>query len=174
MSKQYGCIYKHTNLIHDGWSYIGQTTYDLNARWKNGHGYDKCLVFNAAIKKYGWENFSHEIIEDNIPVEKLDEREAYWISYYHTYVGDPECKGYNMTMGGNVGRGRICSEETKRKTSESLLGHSVSDYVKQRLSEATTGRVVKEETRRKISEASKYIDKQPIPIMCVESGIIFK
>lgn len=76
-----GCIYKHTNLIHKGWSYIGQTIYDIDVRWKNGHGYDKCLVFKAAIEKYGWDNFSHEIIEENIPVSQLDDREQYWIAY---------------------------------------------------------------------------------------------
>ena len=149
-AKPYGCIYKHTNLIKEGWSYIGQTTYNVGSRWKeNGHGYQKSFIFRRAIDKYGWDNFSHEIIENNVPIDKLDEREQYWIKFYHTYVGDPECKGYNMTIGGNVGRGRICREETKQKTSNALLGHSVSEHVAKRVSECSKGKSRPLEVRKK-------------------------
>lgn len=173
MAEQLGCIYKHTNLIHKGWSYIGQTIYDINTRWKFGHGYDKCLAFKRAIDKYGWDNFAHEIIEDNIPVEKLDDRERYWIQYYHTYVGDPECKGYNMTIGGRVNRGRICSDETKEKTRVSLLGHSVSDHVRQRVSEASRGRRHSPEVAERIRLAAIGRDTSSKPILCIETGIVY-
>lgn len=172
--KEYGCIYKHTNKIHEGFSYIGQTIYKPTARWKaEGHGYEKSYVFRKAIEKYGWDNFDHEIIEDHIPIDKLDEREQYWIQYYHTYVGDPECKGYNMTLGGNVGRGRICREDTKEKTSNSLKGHAVSEHVSKRVSEASKGRKHTEETRAKIAAANVGRDRTSKPIMCVETGMIF-
>lgn len=46
-----------------------------------------------AIKKYGLENFEIEILEKDIPIEKLTEREQYWIDYYD--VCNPN-KGYNM------------------------------------------------------------------------------
>lgn len=95
--------------------------------------YDKCLVFKRAIEKYGIENFEYTILEDNIPVDLMDEREQYWIAHYHTYIGDPLCKGYNMTIGGSTNRGRICRQETKDKTSQTLKGHDVSDKVRQRM-----------------------------------------
>lgn len=118
-------IYKHTLLIgeHNGWSYIGLSCRaNLNDRWQNGKGYwsnNKDSAFYNAIQKYGWENFSHEILEDNInSIELANERESYWISYYHTYIHDPECAGYNMTLGGDGSYGYKHSNEIKNKISE--------------------------------------------------------
>ena len=100
-------IYKHTLMLdcqHRGWSYIGLTSQtDPNKRWKNGAGYreDHQKVFYRAVQKNSWENFTHEILESGInSLELANERERYWIAYYHTYIGDPECRGYNMTPGG--------------------------------------------------------------------------
>ena len=89
-------IYKHTCKVN-GKSYIGQTssTDIKNDRWQNGAGYKQCTVFYRAIKKYGWDNFTHEIIEDNIEtLEQANEREHYWIMHYHTWIDDPNCWGY--------------------------------------------------------------------------------
>ena len=108
-------IYKHTLMLdcpHNGWSYIGQTTQKLAHRWGRGSGY-KDQLFGEAIKNYGWENFSHDILEKNIKtLEEANEREKYWISYYHTWVQDPERKGYNATQGGD---GSIGRPSTNRK-----------------------------------------------------------
>ena len=97
-------IYKHTNKIN-GKSYIGLTQFSLtNLRWQNGKGYAKQTqpCFRDAIKKYGWDNFSHEILESEIKTKaEANEREQYWIAYYHTYVKDPLCNGYNLTKGGD-------------------------------------------------------------------------
>ena len=74
-------IYKHTNKIN-GLSYIGQTSQKAEERWRDGKGYIGSSYFFNAILKYGWDNFSHEIIEDNIQTQKLaNEREQYWIFY---------------------------------------------------------------------------------------------
>ena len=89
-------IYKHTSP--SGKVYIGQTVQNNpNIRWQNGNGYKSHnSIFYLAIKKYGWENFKHEIIEDNIPSqEEANNREVYWISYYDSYRN-----GYNSTPGG--------------------------------------------------------------------------
>ena len=110
-------IYKHTNKIN-GKSYIGLTKQQANKRWNYGNGYTKSNqpVFAAAIKKYGWENFEHSILEDNIEsLEKANEKEKYWVSYYHTYIHDPLCNGYNMTTGGDGQPGRVMTDETKEK-----------------------------------------------------------
>jgi hypothetical protein len=95
-------IYKHTNKIN-GKSYIGQTSQKATRRWRNGYGYKESPIFYAAIKKYGFDNFSHEILEENIATKALaNQREQYWIAYYHTWIYDPLCNGYNSTVGGNA------------------------------------------------------------------------
>ena len=97
-------IYRHLNKIN-GKSYIGQTKFqNLELRWQNGRGYYKQTqpCFRDAINKYGWGNFEHIILETNIPTKKeANIREKYWIAYYHTWVKDPLCNGYNLTPGGD-------------------------------------------------------------------------
>lgn len=95
-------IYKHTNKIN-GKSYIGQTSQKATRRWRNGYGYKESPIFYAAIKKYGFDNFNHEILEENIITKALaNQREQYWIAYYHTWIYDPLCNGYNGTAGGTT------------------------------------------------------------------------
>ena len=90
-------IYKITNNIN-GHCYIGQSS-QIEKRWKNhkiasnnqnDSSYEYPLY--KAMRKYGIENFTFEIIEECL-IEELDEREIYWIKYYN-----PE---YNKTIGGN-------------------------------------------------------------------------
>ena len=93
-------IYKITNLIN-GQSYIGQSV-DILKRWTR----EKTSAFNPsdasyeyplsrALRKYGIENFSFEILEE-ISQDKLNERERYWISHFNTFYN-----GYNQTLGGD-------------------------------------------------------------------------
>lgn len=65
----------------------------------NGIKYDGCNHFYNAIKKYGWENFSSEILEEGLSKEKAEEREIYWIEKYQ--ATDPEF-GFNIARGGNL------------------------------------------------------------------------
>jgi group I intron endonuclease len=100
-------IYKATSAT-TGKVYIGQTTQTLQERINqhNSHafGHQYNYHFHNAIRKYGADDFSYEIIEDNIKsVETLNERERYWISYYNSYYD-----GYNSTMGGE---GRVCRDD---------------------------------------------------------------
>lgn len=89
-------IYKITNSINNK-CYIGQTK-DINRRFKEHKSMidrsdGTARVLYQAMKKYGIENFTFEVIEENI--ENYDEREQYWIAYYNSYKN-----GYNMTQGG--------------------------------------------------------------------------
>lgn len=93
-------IYKITNKIN-GKSYIGQST-DIAKRWSHHLTIaynDKYSAYqwyiHHALKKYGKENFTFEVLEE-CTEEQLNEREIYWIAYFDTYNN-----GYNLTEGGN-------------------------------------------------------------------------
>ena len=83
--------------------YVGQTT-DLATRNKQHLFYDPFNINNKeyeyplsrGIRKYGQDYYELIILEDNIPLSQLNEREKYWIKYYNTYW-----KGYNQTVGGS-------------------------------------------------------------------------
>lgn len=93
-------IYKIENLLNHK-VYIGQSKY-IEKRWKNHQitafnsndkGYDYPLY--RAIRKYGIENFSFQVLEECSP-EQLNEKEKYYISSYNSFF-----EGYNQTMGGD-------------------------------------------------------------------------
>lgn len=90
-------IYKHTNKIN-GKCYIGQTHQTLTQRWRKGEGYKSQPYFYNAIKKYGWDNFEHIILECGLNENQVDEREKFWIKYFNSTNED---YGYNLSDGGN-------------------------------------------------------------------------
>ena len=85
-------IYKIT-YKKDGRMYIGQSI-NLEHRLKEHKNCEGDSYIHRAIKKYGIENFSFEIIEECEP-EELDKREIYWISFYDSFEN-----GFNQTPGG--------------------------------------------------------------------------
>lgn len=89
------CIYKHTNKIN-GKVYIGQTCQKPERRWQNGKGYEGSPKFWPAIQEFGWDNFDHSIIIDNIPTQQeANQLEQKYITEYNSYED-----GYNATLGG--------------------------------------------------------------------------
>lgn len=80
--------------------YIGQTcqTNPKNRFGKNGTNYKKCPRFWNAIKKYGWDNFEHIIIMDNLTLEMSNIIEKELIKKYDTCNDE---FGYNISFGGN-------------------------------------------------------------------------
>lgn len=92
----YGFIYITTNNL-DGKKYIGQKSYSM-PNWKRYLG--SGIYLKRAIKKYGRENFSREIIEECETREELNEREKYWIKYYDATNSDDF---YNIAHGGDGG-----------------------------------------------------------------------
>lgn len=98
-----GLIYKYENKINKK-VYIGQTKCSLHKRHikhltQMRRNYDD--YFHRALRKYGVENFELSIVEDNIPIDKLDEKEIYYIKEYDSFYTSN--KGYNMTKGGKWG-----------------------------------------------------------------------
>lgn len=111
-----GLIYKATNKLN-GKAYIGQTIKTLEARkstHKSAYKISHRLPFYAAIRKYGWDNFVWDILEDNIPIEYLAVKEVYYIGRYDTYVN-----GYNVTLDCNS-----ITKATRKKISKSLKGRT--------------------------------------------------
>lgn len=109
-------IYKITNLINNK-VYIGLST-NIKERWrahrsrpfqKKSHQYNYYLY--RAIRKYGLENFSFEVVEE-CQKEELGEKEIYWINYYHS---NDEQFGYNRTSVGEQARtsSKITEDEAK-------------------------------------------------------------
>lgn len=91
-------IYIHRNLIN-GKVYIGQTKNSLARRArKDGSGYKGSHAFYNAIQKYGWENFSHAIIEE-CEDDKANERERYWVDFFNSTNNQ---FGYNSMSGGKI------------------------------------------------------------------------
>lgn len=103
-------IYKITNNITNE-VYIGQSV-NIKRRWQehllHGRKQDcKNSELYNAMRTYGIENFSFEIIEE-CRKEKLNEREKYYIAYYDSYNN-----GYNMQIGNNYSR--IVTDEQIKK-----------------------------------------------------------
>ena len=112
-----GFIYKITNKVN-GKSYIGQTRYTVEFRWRqHQHKKDNCYFHNA-IHKYGVENFTVETIEE-CNVEDLNSREIFYIAKYDTFNN-----GYNLTIGGDGNRRLLLDEKYDEIKSLYLSGFS--------------------------------------------------
>ena len=79
----------HTNLKNQK-KYIGITKLDVYTRWNNGLGYSANEKFYSDIKKYGWDNFLHEILYENLNYADARKIESKLIKKYNS-VND----GYN-------------------------------------------------------------------------------
>ena len=98
-----GKIYKYTNL-QNGMIYIGQTKSSLEKRdSKHLQQLKDNTYFHRALKKYGRENFSLELVEDKIPFNLLDQKEKEYIDKFESFYTTG--KGYNLTQGGKWGSG---------------------------------------------------------------------
>ena len=128
-------VYKHTNKVNNK-SYVGITSQPLNNRGRrNGIGYRECICFYNAIKKYGWDNFEHEIILENLTKKEAEQKEIELIAQYKSNQRE---YGYNIQSGGNS-TGRM-AQETKEKISSKLKGTKFTDEHKRKISEAQIGK----------------------------------
>jgi group I intron endonuclease len=93
-------IYKITNKVNDK-VYIGQTVRPINKRF-NRHINDAIrnkldTHFARAIRKYGKDNFTFEILRRNLSVEEAIDLEKQYITNLNTLIPN----GYNVDPGGN-------------------------------------------------------------------------
>ncbi len=117
-TKKISGIYKIENKLNHK-KYIGQSI-DVYRRLKK-HLWDFDLNQNSyisrAINKYGVENFIYELVEECKP-EELDNKEKYYIQYFHSYVNDQQGGGYNLNLGGGSNYGWDPSQEWREKMAE--------------------------------------------------------
>lgn len=153
-------VYKHT--APNGKVYIGITFQEPSRRWRDGvTAYTHNEHFVRAIKKYGWDNFRHEVLFDNLTKEEAEAKEVELIALYK--ANNPDY-GYNISNGGNHAGKH--SEVTKLKLSQMRKGrqsgvdnpmygkkHTASTIKK--MSDIKTGKKASEETRQKMSASKK-------------------
>jgi len=96
-------IYKTTNLIN-GKIYVGQDVHNNPKYLGSGK------LLGKAIRKYGIENFTKQILEECLDSTELDKREIFWIKELRAQDLDI---GYNLAPGG-----RGMSDETRSKIRE--------------------------------------------------------
>lgn len=132
------CIYKHT--APNDKVYIGITNQNPLRRWNSGRGYQNQKLFYRAILKYGWDNFKHEILLDDLTKEEAYTKEIELIAHYKSNQKE---YGYNVSSGGQGSNNVSPSTETRMKISIALKGKNTWQK----------GRKASEETRQKMSMA---------------------
>jgi group I intron endonuclease len=162
-------VYLTTNMVN-GKKYIGKDS-------KNNPNYlGSGVLLQKAISKYGKNNFKKDIIEECSNFEQLIQREEYWLNFYnagnspmfynlHNYSSGAPSGEKNKLFGRKLSlkrrmqisqslRGRIHSEETKKRIRESNIGKNLGKYpskeTRAKLSKAATGRKHTEESKEKI------------------------
>lgn len=102
-------VYVHTNKIN-GKKYVGQSS-NIIERWKNGgKNYFSSTKFHRAIQKYGWENFTHEILYENLNKEAANKIERDLIKKY-----DSINNGYNIQEGGYTSLTKESLDKMRKK-----------------------------------------------------------
>lgn len=193
-SKEY-LVYCHINKQNNK-KYIGITSQKPEKRWgKNGSNYlsKNCAgeyihkVFAQALLNFpDWQkNWEHIILEEKLSKEEAIEKEKYYISKFHTFIKDPQCQGYNMTLGGDGNIWMFGSEKQKEEARKKIskkaklrfankqnhprYGVHLSEETKQKISLKNKGKPayfkgkhLSEETKQKISEShtGKILSKE--------------
>lgn len=137
-SKNTFTVYMHENKVNKK-KYIGITRNHPQKRWCNGWGYRNCVAFFNAIKKYGWDNFEHSILFENLSQDEAEEKEIELIKLYNTHCSK---YGYNINIGGY--NGVVHTADTKDKIRDKLKGRKIpEELLKQReLNRTDTKQVV--------------------------------
>lgn len=158
-----GVIYVITNIV-TGEKYVGATTVSAHDRFRK-----HCLAKNKtkigrAISEYGVSNFKYDVIESDLEIHSLSDRESYWINKLDTINS-----GYNINNGGGsrevsnstrlklsrVNSGKILSSDHKRKIGMANKGKTHTEKSKRHFSESHKGNKISEETKAKLSRALK-------------------
>ena len=147
------CIYLITNQITKK-QYVGFTTQTLDKRCsahlsdvKNGSK----IYFHNSIRKYGWYNFTSEIIYMSTDADHcLNTMESYFIKQKNT----KRPNGFNLTDGGGGPLGLKRTEENKMNNRLARLGIPHSEDRKLNIGKANKGKKRTEEQKQKMKDIS--------------------
>lgn len=148
-------LYQHKNKIN-GKIYIGITSRLPQERWgQNGGNYCSSPHFYSAIKKYGWDNFEHNILLENLTRDEASIKEKEYIKLFHSNERE---YGYNETSGGEINF--ELSIEARKKKSKAMLGnlngkHPCSEATKKKISKALKDKKFSEEHKEKLRIAAR-------------------
>lgn len=160
-------IYIHTSPT--GRSYIGLTNnFDRRCTQHksaaaNGTG---CKAFGNAIRRYGWDAFTHEVLVEGLTAAEAKDMEVKLIAEYNTMSPN----GYNLSTGGEHG---VHAPEVIERIAAKNRGKKRSPEVCAAISEASRNR--SPETLAKIgasvSAALKGKPKSPEHVEAVRSAL---
>jgi group I intron endonuclease len=146
-----GIIYVATNIVNQK-CYVGKTVKSLEKRKSEHISNPSTEGFHGALKKYGVENFEWKIIAEASD-DELSDLEVHYINELRAYVGFPDCRGYNRTLGGDgASPGKLnpwANEEVIRKLSEARRGKPLKPETKQKISESLRGKIRRKESIQK-------------------------
>jgi len=173
MSKKY-IVYMHKNIINDK-IYIGITCREPQKRWNYGRGYQQNRFFENAIQKYGWKNFEHIILYENLPEEEAKAKEIELISKYKS--NNRKC-GYNISSGGESGNGVAGKNSLLFGVPKTLEHRKKLSMAKKGKPSHRRGLHLSNETKEKLRQANK--GKTPITagfnrriVKCIETGKVY-
>jgi group I intron endonuclease len=131
-------VYVLTNKIN-GKKYvgIGMGKNGVEGRWCQYRNYNckKQIKLYRALKLYGVENFSFEVILETDDIDNAKRSEMYLIDVWNLQED-----GYNISAGGDCGMlGIKASEETRKKMSVSQQGRQHSEETKKKIGDAQKG-----------------------------------
>lgn len=141
-------IYLITNNLN-GKQYVGQTNHTLEKRirghrWKSSAQGGKNMPIAMAIQKYGWENFTAEVICECSSQEEMNEKEMYYAKKLNTFSPN----GYNLSAGGAFG---LMTAEVRKRIAKANTGKKRTPEQCKRISEAHIGLPISDELRKKRS-----------------------
>lgn len=137
-------VYMH--IAPNGKKYIGITKQKLYRRFRRGKGYKDNDYFCKAIGKYGWDNFIHEILYENLTQDEAEKKEILLIKLYRS---NTRKYGYNIENGGHS-RGKV-SLSTRKKLHDVNVGKKLSEECKGKLRKANLGKKHSSYTKMKMS-----------------------
>lgn len=149
-------VYIITNIIN-GKKYIGLSINKKKSFIKSYYG--SGILIKNAILKYGKNNFKKDIIKFFNNEDECREYERYLISKYNAVNSD---MFYNLSPGGYGGasKGRVVSNETRKKISNTLKGRKKDESTLKKISNKLKGRKQsKEEIENRSISLKEYHSK---------------